>query len=69
MVKLTVFETRAITVSVDTDDMETAKKYAEAAYEGNRNDSNVMVVVSHEVQDGTNDSVDIALAEDGSLIY
>lgn len=66
--RLTVLEIRAITIDIDTDNQEFAEKMAMEVYNDNHLDNNVMVVVSTEVIDGTNDSVDIYLDKDGDLI-
>lgn len=67
--KLTVLETRAITIDIDTDNQEFAEEMAMEVYNDNHLDNNAMVVISTEVVDGTNDSVDIVLDKDGDMIW
>lgn len=66
--RLTVLETRAITIDIDTDNQKFAEELAMKVYKDNCMNKDSLVVVSTEIVDGTNDSVDIYLDKDGDLI-
>lgn len=66
MVKLTVFEKRALTIEVDTDDKEFAKKIAVAAYEDASTKD--LCYCGYEVCDGGDDTVDMKFDRQGECL-
>lgn len=63
--RLTVLETRACTIDIDTTDQAFAENMAMEVYKDNCTDNNFMVVTDTEIVDGTNDSVDMYLDKNG----
>lgn len=66
--RLTVYETRAITIDIDTDNKEFAEEMAMKVYEDNCDNKDLMCVLTATVEDGDEDSVEVYLDKDGDVI-
>ena len=67
--RLTVLETRACTIDINTTDQTFAEKMAMKVYKDNCTDNNFMIVTDTEIVNGTKDSVDMYLDKNGDPIW